>query len=192
MPISSLNSIFLGSFAYSSNPVVFCYLYLLLCLSVSASVPNPYIQTGTTQASNTFPFSCFLNFLSHIMPSTILPAAVPACILLCIYLLLPPFSHTLPHVPKSYSHSKLFRCFSFDSHHHCCFIVQFLNHSDFCLSNLHPSHGCKCKFSRHDVKCLFQIDKTECNILSKFSPLLNNLLDDKQSVICSSPFPKSC
>ena len=53
------------------------------CLSVSASVPNPYIQTGTTQASNT-PFSCFFTFftfLCHKMTST----------LLCISLLLPPF-----------------------------------------------------------------------------------------------------
>ena len=41
-------------------------------LSVSASVPNSYIQAGTTQASNTFPFSCFFSFLSHIMPSTLL------------------------------------------------------------------------------------------------------------------------
>ena len=71
------------------------------CLSVSVRLPNPYIQAGTTQVSNTFPFSCFFSFISHIMPSTLLHAAAPACTL-CISLLLPPFSHTvLPQLYKT-------------------------------------------------------------------------------------------
>ena len=46
-----------------------CIILLSLC---QCQFPNPYIQAGTTQVSNTFPFSCFFSFLSHIMPSTLL------------------------------------------------------------------------------------------------------------------------
>ena len=98
--ISSRNAPF---FLLSSR----CTLHILLtqlfsapcsfsCLSVRASVTNPYTQASTTQASNTFPFSCFFNFQSHIIPSTLLPAAT-ACNLFCTSLLLPPSSHIVPH-----------------------------------------------------------------------------------------------
>ena len=53
-----LPSIFLGYFAYYLDPLVFCSLYLLLSFC-QCQFSHPYIQAGTTQASNTFPFSCF-------------------------------------------------------------------------------------------------------------------------------------
>ena len=96
MPISSLNSfIFLLSSLHILRSQLFSAICIFSCLSASASVPNPYIQADTTQASNTFPFSCFFSFLFHIMPSTLLHAAALGCILLCISLLLPPSSHTV-------------------------------------------------------------------------------------------------
>ena len=109
MPISSLNSfIFLLSSWVTLHILqtqLFSAICIFSCLSVSANVPNPYTQAGTTQASNTFPFSCFFSFQSHIMPSTRLHAAAPACTLLCISLLLPPSSHTVPSM-----YTKLFTC----------------------------------------------------------------------------------
>ena len=59
MPISSLNSfIFLLSSWVTLHILrtqLFSAICIFSCLSVSASVPNLYIQVGTTQASNTFP-----------------------------------------------------------------------------------------------------------------------------------------
>ena len=75
MPISSLNSfIFLLSSWVTLHilrtQLIFAICIFSSCLSVSASVPNPHIQAGTTQASNTFPFSCFFSFLSHNTPTS--------------------------------------------------------------------------------------------------------------------------
>ena len=97
------------------------------CLFVSTSVPNPYIQAGTTKVSNTFPFSCFMS------------------------------------------------------------LVYFTNHSDLCLSNLHPTHDCKCKFSRNGVKCLFPFDKT--NDTSFLDSLLFSIFFMKANYPSSVPLP---
>ena len=80
MPISSLNSFIFLLSSWVTLRILRTQLFSAICifsscLSVSASVPYPYKQAGTTQASNTFPFSCFFSFLSHIMPSTLLHAA---------------------------------------------------------------------------------------------------------------------
>ena len=100
MLISSLNSFIFLLSSWVTLHILWTQLFSAICifsscLSVSASVPHPYIQAGTTQASNSFTFSCFFIFLSHIMPSTLLHAAAPASTLLCIVLLLPPSSHTV-------------------------------------------------------------------------------------------------
>ena len=59
MPISSLNPfIFLLSSCVTLHILrtqLFSAIRIFSCFSVSASVPNPYIQAGTKQASNTFP-----------------------------------------------------------------------------------------------------------------------------------------
>ena len=85
--------VFVHSHLFSSFPIFFSRftLYILRtqssCLSISASVPNLYTQDGTTQASKAFPFSCFFHFLSHVILSTLIHAAAPACNLLCTSLL---------------------------------------------------------------------------------------------------------
>ena len=68
--------------------------------------------------------------------------------------------------------------------------VPHINHSDFCFSAFHPSRDCKCKFSQHCVKCLFPEQHIPMLDPFKFT-FLNNLFGGKQSVVCSSPFPKS-
>ena len=65
IPISSLNSFTFLLSSWVTLHILQTQLFSAIfssCLSVSASVPNPYIQAGTTQASNTFPFSCFFSF----------------------------------------------------------------------------------------------------------------------------------
>ena len=90
---------------YSSDPIVFCYMYLLL-LSLCQCQCSQHVYAGWYQAVfQHFSFSCFFSFLSHIMASTLLHAAAPASTLLCLSLLLPPSSHTVP--PK---YTKLFTC----------------------------------------------------------------------------------
>ena len=78
---------------FDKSTAIFCSCS---CVSVSATVSSPYAQAGATQASNTFSFSCFINFMSHLVPSILLYAAAPACSLLCVSLLLPPTSYTVP------------------------------------------------------------------------------------------------
>ena len=109
MPISSLNYFIFLLSSWVTLHILRTQLFSAICifsscLSASASVPNPYIQAGTTQPSNTFAFSCFFSFLSHVTPSTLLHAAAPACTLLCISLLLPPSNDFRVSFWRGWSH----------------------------------------------------------------------------------------
>ena len=191
MPFSSLNSFIFLLSSWVTLYILQIQLFSTICvfsscLSVSASVPNLYIQAGTMEASNTFPFSCFFSFLSHIMPSTLLHVAGLACTLLCMYLLLPQSSHTVP--PK---YAQLFTCLKvFPSTNTCkstscspknitSVFSRFIRRPCFVKVLLHS-----CIFTQDE--CLYTHDSSMCGFISLVIQLINDLCQQQFVVFSRS------